>query len=367
MKYIKIFLSLVILALSITANAQDTLKNATKTDTSATYLIKLNDNTSLSGKILESNAKEIVFNEVTIGKVTIPREKINKMTRLSGGQMCILSTNDGKSFTGIFVSQDEQNMVIKTESLGELTIPNSKIRDIKLIEREQIINGRFYFANPHPTRYFFGPSAIPMVKGEGYYQNAYVLANSVQVGVSDHFSMGGGIVIPFMFFITPKFGYKVAENVYLGGGILAATTISSDIPFGIGIGYGTVTLGNKEGNFTINAGWGGMKERNYTYDSFGVETSTNSWNMAKRPMFSVSGMVRAAPRVALITENWFFATKEYKNDYYADNNYTYKYRTVLSFGFRLMGERNSFDLAVAIPAIEGSTMGLPYLDYVFKF
>ncbi len=339
------------------------------TDTTSTYLIKLDDNTSLTGKILERTSTEIIFEDITIGKVTIPTKKILKMIELSGDQLCILTTNDGKTFTGILVSHDATEVRLKTESLGELTISNSKVRDIKLVEKEQMVGGRYYFTNPHPTRYFFGPSAIPLAKGEGYYQNAYLLANSVQVGVSDNFSMGGGVVIPFMFFITPKFGYKVGEKVYLGGGLLAATTIISDIPFGIAVGYGTLTIGNNENSFTVNAGWGAMKEEDYTYDPVSSNsTSTIKWNMAKRPMFSLSGMVRLAPKVAMITENWFFATKNYDNIYplYTDD-YEYKYKSVFTFGFRIMGENNSFDLAVAVPSIDGTTFGVPYLDYVFKF
>jgi len=357
------------LVFCLAVNAQEVVTTNNPTDTSSTYLVKLIDNTSLTGKILERSATEILFQDITIGKVSIPTIKILKLTELTGEQLCILTTNDGKTFSGILVSQDENDVKLKTESLGLLTISNSKVRDIKLVEKEQIVDGRYYFTNPHPTRYFFGPSAIPLEKGEGYYQNAYIVANSVQVGVSDNFSMGGGVVIPLLFFITPKFGYKVGEKVYLGGGVLAATTISSDIPFGIAVAYGTVTIGNRENSFTINAGWGAMKEENYVYDPITYNgTSTTEWNMAKRPMFSISGMARIAPKLALITENWFFATKEYENVFplYTED-YEYRYQSVFTFGFRIMGEKNSFDLALAVPSIEGSTFGIPYLDYVFKF
>ena len=41
---------------------------------------------------------------------------------------------------------------------------------------------------------------------------------------------------------------------------------------------------------------------------------------------------------------------------------------MVSGGFRLMGEKNSFDLALVVPLItDGTTFGFPYLDYVFKF
>lgn len=347
------------------SSAQDTTVINTEPDTSSFYMIKLLDNTMLSGKIVEQNNSEINFLDVTIGKVTIPVNKIQKIMKLSGNQYCVLKTNDGKEFSGLIISQNGTEITIKTESLGLITIANSKIREVKLAEKEQFVGGKYFFPNPHPTRYFFGPSAIPLDKSEGYYQNAYVLANSFQIGVSDHFSMGGGTVIPFMFFITPKIGYKVGKNVYVGGGVLFGTTISSDFSFGLGAVYGSLTLGNKENNFTIDAGYGFMKDEIYNSQTNDFEYE---WGFAQRPMFSLSASLRLAPKVSLITENWIFATKDYDNDPYTyDESYKYKYRSVLSFGFRLMGERNAFDIAVAIPSIDGGTFGIPYLDYVFKF
>jgi len=334
-------------------------------DTSATYLIKLDDNTELSGKILERKNNEIIFNDITIGKIIIPVKKIFKMTRLSGDQYCILTTNDGKKFIGQIISQNETELSLKTESLGILTIPNTKIRDIKLAEKQQFVNGKYFFTNPHPSRYFFAPSAIPLERGEGYYQNAYVLANSVQVGVTDHFSLGGGIVIPMLFFITPKFGYKVAKNVYLGGGLLVAAAFIPDLDFGLGVGYGSITLGNKENNFTLNAGWGFSKSETYNSQT---QNYDSKWKYAKKPMFSINGAVRIAPKMSLITENWIFATDQYTYDSNTNTEtYESRYGSIISFGFRIMGERNSFDIAMAIPTFEGETFGLPYLDYVFKF
>jgi len=345
--------------------AQVTDPATVEADTSSTYLIRLDDNTSLSGKILSRTPSEIIFQDITIGKVTIPVKKIVKMTRLSGDQLCILTTNDGKSFTGLLISHNDTELTLRTESLGDLVISNSKIRDIKLIEKEQMVDGKYYFKNPHPTRYFFGPSAIPMVKGEGYYQNAYILANSVQFGISDNFSMGGGIIIPIMFFITPKFGYKVADNLYLGGGVLAATTISSDGGFGVGVGYGSVTIGNKENNFTINGGFGAVREEEYNYPS---TVSTRKWRFSNRPMFSFSGMTRVAPKLALITENWVFPVRENEYNYNTGiTEYTNKYYSVITLGFRLMGEKNSFDIAAAFPVVGDGMIGVPYLDYVYKF
>lgn len=345
--------------------AQEILQKNATADTSATYLIKLTDKTVLSGKILERNSDEIVFYDLTIGKVVISTKKIEKITQLSDNQYCLLTTNDGKTFTGMILSQNDKEITIKTESLGNVTISKNKISNIKMFEQEQIVNGKYFLPNPHPTRYFFGPSAIPLEKGESYYQNAYVLANSVQTGITDHFSIGGGIVIPFLFFVTPKVGFKVADKVHIGAGILAATTVSSNIPFGIGVAYGSVTFGSKENNFTINAGWGALKQENYNNQT---NTYKRAWELSKKPMFTFSGMVRVAQKCSLVSENWVFATKDYNDMYASFNSYSYNYHAVISGGLRLMGEKNSFDLAIAMPMVGGGKIyGVPYIDYVYKF
>ena len=358
-------LYLVFTLASLALKAQQPVIDTMVTDTSSVYLIELIDKTVLSGKISENTGTSLIFNDVTIGKVNIPFSQIAGITKLTGEQYVIITTNDNKKFTGLILTQDKQEIKLRTETLGELSILNEKIKELKLVEKNQIKEGRYYIPNPHPTRYFFGPTAIPLQKGEGYYQNSYVLANSVQYGISDNFSIGGGFVIPLVFFITPKFGFRAGEFLYLGGGVLAASTFSTNTNFGVGIGYGSITLGNTENNFTFSGGWGFVKEETYDQQSaiFGTE-----WNAAKKPMFSVSGMLRVSPKLSLLTENWVFSAKELVYNSYPDEyEYKHRYRSVLSMGVRLMGERNSFDIGVAVLSIDGSTLGLPYLDYVFKF
>jgi hypothetical protein len=343
------------------AKAQD-LTAIMSGDTTSTFYITLEGNTVLSGKMIEKNDNVIVFKDFTVGKVTIQISKIKKLLKLTDSQYCLVTTSDGKKFTGLYVSQDEKEIVINTDDLGLLRIANDKIREIKLAEKEQIVLGKYFFPNPHPTRYLYGPSAIPLEKGEGYFQNTYILSNSVNIGLSDNFSMGGGIVIPFMFFVTPKFGFKVAKNVHLGGGLLFATNISTEFSVGLGVGYGVLTLGSNEHNFTLGTGWGFFKDEVYNSTT---QTSKYEWQLNKRPIITVSGATRIAPKVSIVSENWFFPTKEYTS-YYSEN-YSYKYSSVFSLGFRIMGEKHSFDFALVLPNFEDEVIGIPFLGYAFKF
>jgi hypothetical protein len=359
----KILILIFISALCSISEAQEVEPVINQQDTLSTYIIKLNDNTVLTGNIINQNFNLIIFKDITLGEVTIHKENVAKITKLENNQYCMVTTNDGKQFSGTIVRQDADKIILKTESLGEITIANTKIRECKLIEKKQLINGRYYFNNPHPTRYFFGPSAIPLDKGDGYYQNAYLIANGFQYGVSDHLSFGGGVVIPFFFYLTPKVGYKIGKNVYAGGGILLGTSFIPDVTFGLAIGYGSMTFGNKENNFTINTGWGYYKEEDYNSQSGNSETQ---WSFSPKPLFSFNGAVRVTERVSLLTENWVIPYREY--DYNSTtNDYYFKYGSVLSLGLRIMGEKHAFDIAMAVPAIEGEVYALPFVGYSFKF
>ncbi|MEZ5070324.1 MAG: hypothetical protein R2751_04985 [Bacteroidales bacterium] len=40
-----------------------------------------------------------------------------------------------------------------------------------LLQSNDLVEGEYWFSNPHATRYFFGTNGYGLEKGEGYYQN----------------------------------------------------------------------------------------------------------------------------------------------------------------------------------------------------
>ena len=81
--------------------------------------------------------------------------------------------------------------------------------------------------------------------------------NFINYGVTDHFSIGGGfefislvLGLPIVF-ITPKFGTKIADDLYLSSG--AFLIFSSDII--AGIPFVTGTYGGKESNISLGIGY----------------------------------------------------------------------------------------------------------------
>lgn len=365
-KAMKSIYLIVCLAFSSMVYSQTVINKNTQGSDQQNFTIILRDQFILTGNKISENESSILFKDFTLGEINLKKSTILKISELKGELFVELILNDGKIILGKLETKTETSLTILTQNLGQITLSKSAIKSIKIIENTQIKNGQYLFPNPHPTRYFFGPSAIPLKKGEKYFQNAYLLANSIQIGLSDQFSIGGGVVIPFLFYITPKFGKKISENVHVGGGILLASSLISNLNLGIGVGYGSITLGSHENNVTLNVGWGATKGDSYDAVS---NTTKTSWSFANKPMFTFSGMTRISKRCMLVSENWVFTVNEYTYDSKMQaNGVKSNYNGVLSGGLRILLEKSSFDFGILSPiGLSTPAMGIPYIDYVIKF
>lgn len=268
---------------------------------------------------------------------------------------------DGTQLRGSLISESADLIRIRTDNLGELSISLDKIEKIERYTAGYYKNGHFWPENPHSTRYFWAPSALPLRKGEAYYQNAYIFVNSVSVGVTDQFTMGGGFVLNPTFrdwqvlFITPKISFPSQGNVTFGAGVIAVgvfnrqytydyqnpySSRSSRIKTNLaGIAYGNVTFGDVERNTSLGLGWA------FANDEFSA-----------RPVLNVSHMKRIGKKTGFVTENWIIVPGG------GDSALA-----LLSGGVRIFGERTSVDLALWVPAGVGSFVVIPYVDFVLKF
>lgn len=119
-----------------------------------------------------------------------------------------------------------------------------------------------------PDQYLFGPSAIPMEKGEVRYRNNGITVNSLHAGISDHLSVDAGFELllssmlilldrgGFISFANVKYGHSFQENFHLGGGVFVGGMLSSDVynRSGFVSPYGVATFGNHLNNFSLAIG-----------------------------------------------------------------------------------------------------------------
>jgi hypothetical protein len=262
----------------------------------------------------------------------------------------VVKLRDGGSITGVLVSETASQIVLESASAGTVTLNKSQIASMTLLSAGDATKG--WYPNPNPTKYLIGSSAIPLNRGEGYYQNTWLFFNSVNYAFTDYFSLAGGMEIfsifggsegPYAFYLNPKVSFQVAENLYAGGNILYANTLRSIDDFGgLGTLNGFATYGNENSNITAAMGWG-FAEGEFT----------------AKPLITISGMARISKRIGFVSENWFIPEVGDGGSYYG----------ILSYGIRFMGENLSVDLAfINNPDIaEALIIGVPFLDFVFNF
>lgn len=212
-----------------------------------------------------------------------------------------IETMDGNEYIGIILNQTPKSIRLKTEILGEISIPRSEIKRITPLSATKSKDGTYWLDNPQATRYFWAPNGYNLKAGEGYYQNVWVLFNQATVGLTDYFSAGVGVVPLFLFegaptpvWVTAKFSLPVVENkVNLGAGALLSTVVGEDTDASFGILYGISTFGSKDRNLNIGLGWGFA-----------------DGEMARNPTLNISGTIRTGARGYFITENYLIGTSE---------------------------------------------------------
>ncbi len=300
--------------------------------------IKMTNGSVYNGVIVSENSDSIKLNTKDFGIVSISKNNIVFNNLVS------IETSDGNEFLGEIISENDQSVVLKTRKLGKITIAKSDIKTRKKVEPQQIKDGKLWFTNPQSTRYFWMPNGYGLKKGEGYYQNIWVLWNQVSYGITDYFSVGGGIVPLFLFagsptpiFATAKFSVPVVKNkVNIAGGAIAGTILGED-GMGFGILYGLSTFGSPDNNFSIGMGYGFTGEE---------------W--AAAPTFNLSGMLRIGSRAYLLTENYYFPAEG--EDYF-----------ITSLGGRWIIKKAALDFGLFLPLNVGEFIAFPWLGFTIPF
>jgi hypothetical protein len=257
-----------------------------------------------------------------------------------------IETIDGNEYIGIIQEQTPDKIRIKTDKLGEISIPMSDVKRITKLEGVKSADGTYWLDNPQATRYFWAPNGYSLKAGEGYYQNVWIFFNQAVFGLTDHFSAGVGVVPLFLFagtatpaWITAKFSMPVVENKFnLGAGALVGTVIGEE-KTGFGILYGITTFGSKDRNLNIGLGWGFA-----------------GGEMARTPTVNIGAMLRTGAKGYFITENYFISTPE-------------ELVVMMMVGGRRIIKRTGLDFGLVIPIAEdmGGFFAVPWLGLTIPF
>jgi hypothetical protein len=244
---------------------------------------------------------------------------------------------------GVLVSETDRQIILLVEGIGEIQVEKANIRSRRVVDSARIRDGAYWFENPQGTRYFFAPNAIGLREGSGYYQNAWIFFNNVNYGVSNNFSIGAGTVPVFLFgvsalpiWVLPKLSIPVgSDNLYFAAGALIGGVIGEDAA-GFGLGYGNVTVGDRDKNLTFGLGWG-----------------YGGGDISDTPLINVSGLYRSGKNFQWLAEIYFLPGIEGSG--------------VGIFGARWAPENFAVDFGIGRPLDETSYIGLPWLGVTIPF
>lgn len=256
-----------------------------------------------------------------------------------------ITTIDDNEYTGYILSETADAVELKTGTIGIITIPINQIKKREQLRSDASTNFLLWPENPMASRYFWANSGFNIKKGDGYYQNTWVLFNHAQFGVTDNFSLGVGMMPLFLFagsptplWLSPKMTFPIQEKVHLAAGVLVGTLVGggTDVE-GFGFAYGNATFGSTSTNMTAGLGYG------FADGEF-----------ADRPTISLAGMFRTGKRGYIITENYFIDTG-------------FDDVLILSLGGRYVGKKIILDYGGIYSPESGTFVIVPWLSISIPF
>ncbi|MBZ0263560.1 hypothetical protein K8I28_02735 [bacterium] len=257
-----------------------------------------------------------------------------------------------KDFTGDLLQWKGRSFVLGT-TYGNLEIPVQKVKKHYL---EHQYRGYFRGEDPNRTRLFFAPTGWSLPKGDGYSSVYEVVLPGFQYGITDRFSIGGGI-FPFsseqfaMAWITPKFG--IVENEK---GAFSLGIFSTFVHFNNGEDPGQENEDSsnsddiQDANFGILYGVGTIKNERNAYTG-GLGFGYANGNLSSSPMVVIGWEYEVRRGFKLLSENWILPGLD---------------QPILSFGGRWYGKRLAADFAL-IRTFDMQFLGVPWVDFVVNF
>jgi hypothetical protein len=225
-----------------------------------------------------------------------------------------------------------------------MAVARNAVIDVQVLDADRFRNGVYWFENPHATRLLFSSTAFPLEKGTGYYSNTWLALHTFATGLTDRFTLGGGLAwfpgVPLdetFYYLLPKYTVVNGRRSKLAVGALVGL-----LPFGgsddrssAGLLYAVGTTGTQDSNLSAGLGWG------YAGDE-----------LASNPVAMIGGQHRLSRRISFISENWLFPIA-------GDTEGIY------SYGLRFLGEGLTVDLAFF--SLIGESTTLPWVGFAFRF
>jgi len=215
--------------------------------------------------------------------------------------------------------------------------------------------------------YFTSQSAIPLKKGEGYYQNTLLIHNSITYAIANGLDVSGNLLItpnsyPLQFKIgaslNTRFAHSIKDNIHFSGNL---NIIVLD-----GIQFNPIiraTFGNRQKNITAGLGFLPTNENlGNKYEPI--------YDFNPKTYFEISGKYQVNNKLSVISENRL-TTKNFTNTEY--DTYYSNSSALNTIGSRIEFDKNNIDLGFSYSAtirdkkISSLRSISPYVSYAFEF
>lgn len=196
---------------------------------------------------------------------------------------------DGTGFIGVIVKDDGNEIVLRTEKLGKVTIPKNLIDFVERIDEKDVrISKGHLITDDFAARYFHTNSSHSLKKEQGVtvwnlwgVELQYGITDKLDVGVSTTWvGIPVGLNAKYSFELSPGITGALGTRVYTGSWV----SVSSGAIYP----YGSVTFGRKHTHLTLNAGFLG---------AYGPQADGDrAW------VFGLAGKAAVTPKVDAVVE-----------------------------------------------------------------
>jgi hypothetical protein len=249
---------------------------------------------------------------------------------------------DGKTVQGTLLRRDEAGVVLDVAGTP-VRIPATAVRDVVAVSPGGDSRA---VRDPNRTRYLYSPSAFMLRRGEGYVSQAELVLTTVAVGATDWLPVQAGTVLPVVFYdptvlpfaLAAKAGASPSELLHLAVGLQTLVIPGVSEAPAVGFLFATATFGSEDRHVSVSAG-----------PPFLLEKGTSDLGAV---LVTVSGALRVAPRIALVTENWIVPIDGAA-------------RFGGSGAIRFIADRLGVDAGLVFP--QGSAIPIPWLDFTWHW
>ena len=248
----------------------------------------------------------------------------------------IIRMKNGEEYRGQIITMDSSRIVLQTTN-GEMNLVKANIKSIRTSD----YHGLYAFENPKRSSYLLGPTAIPLGKKNGNYQNISLFLNFFNYGLTNNIDLGVGFLFPFFgdrptWYFSPKITFDIDRTLHIGGGVFGLQFFDEA---SASFCYGVATLGNSDANISFTTGWGFVDNE-----------------FSSQPMVIISGIQRVGKSMALFTENFIIPDGSGSTIYFGIH------------GFRIMSSKSAWDFGFTIfPDDEQDFLVFPLISFLRAF